>query len=736
MKRLEKWFKRNKGGSQSHESPPRPETPSPNDSVRNTSPRPGSSAAVSALVFHPFIPIPSTPHIEPGQAEITGAGNNSWKNLTAFLDLLNRTPAFSPLVAAIDDLGWFFRAYETTVPIRTEYDLLRAKLEALFEDLRGHFSGNAPPTMTSSMSSLCREIQIELEGIYGTKDRNTISRHLQAEQDLDKITACYRRIEGHLERVMRIVDEQATDAKLDRLKPSMPACYDSAEANLVQRRECAANTRKQVLLDLKTWKDKREGEKVCWINGMAGTGKTTITTTLCSILDSNHELGASFFCTRSLPSCREVKFILPTIAYQLARFSSPFRCALLQVLGSDPDVHTKVPRVQFRRMILEPLQTVIRSLPPSIVVVIDALDECEDNDGVREILEVLLERASELPIKILVSRRPEYHIRQKLSQSSQKAQLTLHELDKKMVKEDIETYLRAELSSIPMPPTHDPIGSLVERAGVLFIYAATVVRYIKDGDPLERLETVLQTPGPGQESATQTKLIDGLYDTVLESALNNPRLERSEKQRMELVLHTVVCAQEPLTVSALSGFLGLSSTRVMAALKPLWSVLQVSETDAACRISTLHSSFPDYMLDGGRSREFTCNAQAHNSKLAELCFQRISGNNRQFNICDLRSSCVLDKDVPDIDEKVKENIPSDLLYACQYWTVHLKLGIMSEDQVTQLEDFFSKRLLLWMEVLNLTKRIDKGVRQMDEALSWLRGTTHSESIMLLARDIR
>ena len=56
----------------------------------------------------------------------------------------------------------------------------------------------------------------------------------------------------------------------------MSACYDSAEAEVVQRRDCAPKTREQVLSDLGSWKDDLDGEKVYWINGMAGTGKTTV----------------------------------------------------------------------------------------------------------------------------------------------------------------------------------------------------------------------------------------------------------------------------------------------------------------------------------------------------------------------------------------------------------------------------------------------------------------------------
>ncbi|CAE7067214.1 unnamed protein product [Rhizoctonia solani] len=523
---------------------------------------------------------------------------------------------------------------------------------------------------------------------------------------------------------------------LGKLNPSLSAYYDSAEASMVQRRECAVNTREQVLQALTAWKNDQNGEKVCWINGMAGTGKTTIANTLCSTLDKNHELGASFFCTRLIPTCRNFKLILPTIAHQLARFSIPFQGALLQVLEQDPEVHSKAPRVQFKRMILEPLQNAMKSLPANVVVVIDALDECDDGDGVEQILQMLLENAANLPVKFLISSRPEYHIREKIRLSALQTKLVLHELDEKMVKADIETYLRAELALIATALTDNQIATLVNRAGSLFIYAATVARYIKGGDSLERLAAVLQAPNLGQESSSNTKAIDQLYEAVLFSALEGHNLERPEKVRMQLVLHTVVCAQEPLTVDALAGLLGLRRTQVMDALKPLWSVLHIAESDSVHRVSTLHASFPDYMLDLNRSKRFGCDAQTHHDKLAELCLRRVGRNQPQFNICDLGSSHAFDKDVPNIDDKVKQKVSSDLLYACQYWATHLTLGGLPNEYAETICEFLSKRLLLWMEVLNLTKRIAKAVDQIARVVAWLRVVDGSESIMRLALDAR
>ncbi|CAE7124772.1 unnamed protein product [Rhizoctonia solani] len=171
---------------------------------------------VSTLIFQPVAPLPVSPSSECRQNEITL--NETWSNLTGFLDRLHQVPVFAPMTAAMESLSWFIRSHENIITSQGEYQTLRSQLETLFKDLLGYFSSATPPTMTTSILNLCRAIETELRQVYGTQDRGTISRLMQAEHDVDKITRCYRRIQGHLERVMlnaslnilRILDKQAT----------------------------------------------------------------------------------------------------------------------------------------------------------------------------------------------------------------------------------------------------------------------------------------------------------------------------------------------------------------------------------------------------------------------------------------------------------------------------------------------------------------------------------------------
>ncbi|CAE6416185.1 unnamed protein product [Rhizoctonia solani] len=484
-----------------------------------------------------------------------------------------------------------------------------------------------------------------------------------------------------------------------------------------------------------TWVDSSSSGSVYWMSGMAGTGKTTIAYSLCQELDASRRLAASFFCSRLLPECRNVSLIIPTIAYQLARCSHPFRFVLSAILENDPDVHTRLPHLQFDALISQPLLKVKDTLPDHFTVVIDALDECDDKESTSQMLDVLLTKSSRLPVRFVVSSRPEPEIRDEMTKQSDQDQaesrVVLHELDEYAVQADIETYLRVSLA--PMKPDEDEIATLVERSGILFIYAATVVRYIGYDkfrrNPRARLAKVLNGSNAAIEK-NKHKEIDELYTTILHAALDDPDLDDLDREDMKQVLHTIICAQEPLMVSTLSAFLELDDyDRVYAALRPLWSVLHISGDGEM--VTTLHASFPDFMLDSFRSKQYHCSLLAQNRILALRCFEIFRRVHPPFNICGLESSYLADDQVEGLEKRIQRSIPSELFYAAQYWAVHLTACIGMPDLIPELEEFLSKRLLLWMEVMNLegySANMPEAIQQLElwetDGLTELRSSIH------------
>ncbi|KAF8601236.1 hypothetical protein BDV93DRAFT_585628, partial [Ceratobasidium sp. AG-I] len=380
--------------------------------------------------------------------------STAWSGLKTLFGLLNQSAdAFPPLKSAIGGILGCIEIYERLAQGREDYKKLGEELDSLFKELTGFLGGPTPPTMTPSLENLAKGIEKEIMFVLGKNERNKLERIAEAMEDPDAILECYRRIQCLLERfslnanlnVWKTVDEQTTELRLKGLSPSHSARYDPPETTKLRRNGCMPGTRVEVLDKLKAWAENSKSENIYWLNGMAGTGKTTIAYSFCDQLKSSLALAASFFCSRQVKECRDVNLILPTLAYQLARFSRPFQHHLSKAIEKDPDIHTRKIPEQFQKLIVEPLLKSKDTIPLDLVVVIDALDECDNKGGVCQILGVFLSHSTQLPLKFFVTSRPEPRILDQMKDGPNRnvpASLYLHDIERSIVSEDIRTYLK------------------------------------------------------------------------------------------------------------------------------------------------------------------------------------------------------------------------------------------------------------------------------------------------------
>ena len=144
-------------------------------------------------------------------------------------------------------------------------------------------------------------------------------------------------------------------------------------------------TRKDVLRSIQHWFTSEQGQRVFWLNGLAGTGKSTIAQTFAEVTFVDGKLGASFFCSRDFEDRSNLQMIFPTLAFQLACQYPRFRKELLKILKERPNVGHESLCSQMEKLIVGPLKAT--GIPT--LIIIDALDECKDEEPASAILSIL-----------------------------------------------------------------------------------------------------------------------------------------------------------------------------------------------------------------------------------------------------------------------------------------------------------------------------------------------------------
>ena len=172
------------------------------------------------------------------------------------------------------------------------------------------------------------------------------------------------------------------------------------------RHGCLRGTRADVCLQLERWLN-NEQERVFWLNGLAGTGKSTIAQTFAEICFADGNLGASFFCSRDFEDRSTLSTIFPTLALQLAYQYPQFQRELLKLLRTNLEVWQGSLFSQMERLIVGPLSVT----QTHTLIIIDALDECKDENPESAILSVLsryVDRGPD-PFWISIASTPTYH---------------------------------------------------------------------------------------------------------------------------------------------------------------------------------------------------------------------------------------------------------------------------------------------------------------------------------------
>ncbi|KAJ7247961.1 hypothetical protein C8J57DRAFT_1080524, partial [Mycena rebaudengoi] len=173
---------------------------------------------------------------------------------------------------------------------------------------------------------------------------------------------------------------------------------------------CADHTRVDIQAEIMQWlsPEPSNRERIFWITGIAGSGKSTLSATVVDNLrKSRTPVVAQFFISRNIPDTIDPNKVIPTIAKQLAEFSPAAARVIHDTLLKDGFPSSREEEV--KALLLAPIQELSR-FPGVVVILIDALDELHGAaSSVIEMLRPIAKKGCDLPdnVRFLITSRPE-----------------------------------------------------------------------------------------------------------------------------------------------------------------------------------------------------------------------------------------------------------------------------------------------------------------------------------------
>ncbi|GJJ10992.1 hypothetical protein Clacol_005221 [Clathrus columnatus] len=526
---------------------------------------------------------------------------------------------------------------------------------------------------------------------------------------------------GHVEiavgRVLEVNQEMCEVLYLD----SLPY---AGGAGLNTGKQCLLGTRTEVLDEIVDWINNADEScpRLFWLAGPAGVGKSAIAHSIAVQFESIGRLG-SFFCfDRNYSLERRRDKIFSTIARDLADLDIQIKHELAKVIRNKTSLRTTTDlHLQWKNFIFEPLNVISEVSTGPILIIVDALDECDNPGSRQDLLKVLETELTSLPtnIRFLITSRPENDIMLTFNKLQPHIRTKMMDtIPESESERDILTYLRANLDSFE----DAQLMHLVRLSQGLFQWAYLASQFLNGlGNNAgltitERYEDLVST----QHIRSINGPLDTMYTQILSSLFDVD--DSRVMTRFRLIIGSIIASSEPLspeTLVALRGDKIRSSKRegdIKVVIQYMGSLLS-GINDPSSTIRPLHLSFREYLLDPNRSHKFSINPSFCHHDFAVGCIRTMMEELR-FNICDIPDSHKRNSDYEDLPERVSSSISIPLSYSCRFWALHVSWTGFDSSLAKKVEEFLHHGFLLWLEVLSLVKAVNIAAKLMSGLISW------------------
>ena len=503
---------------------------------------------------------------------------------------------------------------------------------------------------------------------------------------------------------------KAEDEHLDRL-PGATLC--SVEYN--KQKACLPGTRKALLEVIEDWiHSGDDSERILWLCGPAGTGKSCVANTIAQRMDSLGRLAASFRFDRHQTD-RTPAVLIGNLCRQVARFDDSLKGAILDAMKQHGPGGSMPCSSQATKLFVGPISKT--EIVGPIVIIIDALDESGNDKPVmggtsrEDLVRAIVEDFIHLPssVKLFVTSREEGCIPALMSRSgAQCKRLPITETSD--VESDIRAFVEDEIALIRDSkqrgcnwPGREKVQALTQYSDGLFICATVACKFIKDGrNPDWQIKKVLDP-----SKSPQLPALDNLYTIVVEQSLSGEQSDEEERYNWLRVVGTVAVVRTPLTVDEMDALLGLPYHSLQTTSDFTNSLLPLLKVDAENRVQLLHKSVFDFLTTRtiDTSVWYTIDLSVWHQTLAVDCLTYMN-KNLGYDMSWISTSA----------PAAAACNASALRYACRHFAKHLSESALDHAPcINQLRIFLTGHLLHWFEVMSRLREIYKS----DESLKLL-----------------
>ena len=476
-------------------------------------------------------------------------------------------------------------------------------------------------------------------------------------------------------------------------------------------------TRQYILKEIMSWvtndSGKKEASNAYWIHGSPGIGKTTLAHSICAGLHKGKHLAGAFFC-RNEQNMNEPRSILRTFIYNLAVVLPPFRNIVADSLRNDPNLTSD--SMEYTLFL-----NFLSKLPPrperTLVFVIDALDECGNNQSRNHILTVLANAVVQAPwLKIIITSRPESDIQRFFDQTIQSPHLRYNLTTDDHARTDLEFFAQSKFKLVASEshiettwPEESLFNRVISQADGLFIFIETIVLTLEGStDPTKSLEATLQ-----DSASTGLKPLYGLYLSILREKIQKGHTEF--RQMMGAILSTA--AYRPLCDKTLAKLADVEHRVIKIWMDRLNSLLYRDE-GANGGVRVRHLSISEFFMSNHCDPDHRIHLGDANVQLGISCLRTMIHKLR-FNICKLEDSQVANTEIKDLPSRIKYCIPDELQYSSLYWSNHIcppSVNGISRALGSLAEFFEGLYPLYWIEVLSLMGMVPIGVPSLRQVI--------------------